>query len=424
MTDPNSQPSLDEESYQQVLDTARRLLIQSQTLSGRLSHMQRVVSALNRAVSNDEVVDVVSAHVHWLLKFDHCSICLERDDGQWELRTLVSRPSADSSQAVPAAGEIVSLKSESLDEQILMRLGGYQSHLLIPLESEDEKPGSLNFAAYAPNAFALEDRRTANLLAAQIANGLRNVRLRREAARARQESQHYLARLKAGAHEVDEFSYAVAHDLKSPLHLLTGYVSLLQLVLDEHDNSEVQSYLKEVENASKNMGRIIDQLLWLAQLSNARAVAVPVDMSSVARRSLWRFTPELKRQRMTIRIQPDMPLALGQEGWVEEIFANLIGNAIKYIGEDNDDPQISVSGSKNSQSGMARYEVTDNGIGIAEHDKARIFELFTRLRLVSSDGHGLGLSIVSRIVQRLGGEVGVQSAIGVGSTFWFTLPAA
>jgi signal transduction histidine kinase len=423
---PTTPTPAPEENYQQVLDTAKRLLIQSQTLSGRLHHMQRVVSNLNRAVTYDEVLAAVSAHVHWLLRFDHCSICLQGDEEEWIVRTLAGNtPQGEALSAeAPPDDTIIHAHPENLSDALADTLAGFESQLIIPLESENVMLGTLNFAVRASEAFSLEDRRTANLLAAQLTNGLRNVQLLQEAERARQESQHYLARLEAGTNEADEFSYAIAHDLKSPLHLLTGYVSLLQLVLNENDDSEVQGYLKEVELASKNMARIIDQLLWLAQLNNARSVAVPVDMSDVARRSLWRFTPELKQQRVTIEIEPEMPFAMGQEGWIEEIFANLIGNSMKYMGDDNEDPRIWVSAAPTDEEGMARYEITDNGIGIAERDQQRIFELFTRLRLISSDGHGLGLSIVSRIVQRLGGQVGVRSTPGAGSTFWFTLPAA
>lgn len=382
--------------------------------------MQRVVTALNSAVNYDEVLTAVITHVHWLVRFDHFSICLQREDGDWELRTLMEHsPAGLSTSDQVALGD-----SEAVSDHLLTTLTSFDSQMIIPLESDDETLGTLNFAARALDAFTLEDRRTANLLAAQMANGLRNVRLLNEARRARQESDDYLARLQADTSEANEFSYAIAHDLKSPLHILTGYISLLQLVLNNHDDPEVQGYLKEVEVASKNMGRIIDQLLWLAQLSNARAVAIPVDMSGAAQRSLWRFTPELKRRRMVIDIAPDMLYALGQEGWIEEIFANLIGNAIKYIGEDNPDPQIRVRAAAEPETEMVRYEVTDNGIGIAPADQSRIFELFMRLRLVSTEGHGLGLSIVNRIVQRLGGQLGVDSEPGAGSTFWFTLPSA
>ncbi|MBN2389779.1 MAG: HAMP domain-containing histidine kinase [Anaerolineae bacterium] len=113
------------------------------------------------------------------------------------------------------------------------------------------------------------------------------------------------------------------------------------------------------------------------------------------------------------------PVALGYAAWVEEIWANYLSNALKYGG---DPPQITL-GWEALDTGF-RFWVQDNGAGLTAEEQARLFSPFTRLDQVSVKGHGLGLSIVQRIGEKLGGQVGVESAPGQGSTFWFTLPAA
>ena len=113
---------------------------------------------------------------------------------------------------------------------------------------------------------------------------------------------------------------------------------------------------------------------------------------------------------------------MGHAQWIEEIFANLVSNAIKYMGKDNPDPRISIRGKPEGD--MVRYEVCDTGVGIAPDDQARLFEMFTRLHTVNAEGLGLGLSIVHRIINKLNGQIGVESEVGKGSTFWFSLPAA
>src|SRR5688572_10682067 len=115
-----------------------------------------------------------------------------------------------------------------------------------------------------------------------------------------------------------------------------------------------------------------------------------------------------------------MPAAMCHSTWLEEIFANLIGNAITYIGRDNPDPRIHIQGHR--VNGMVRYEVIDNGVGIRPEVQDQLFEMFTRLHPGEGHGLGMGLSIVQRLVTRLEGQVGVESAEGQGSTFWFTLP--
>jgi two-component system sensor histidine kinase/response regulator len=143
-------------------------------------------------------------------------------------------------------------------------------------------------------------------------------------------------------------------------------------------------------------------------------------MGMVAQAALQRFKAELGAG-ITVDLSPDLPLALGYGPWLEEVFANLIGNAIKYIGKQNPAPRIAIRGSLHA--GLAYYAVQDNGIGIQPEDQARLFEMFTRFHHDQATGLGLGLSIVQRIVVKLNGTLGVESTPGQGSTFWFALPA-
>ena len=113
-----------------------------------------------------------------------------------------------------------------------------------------------------------------------------------------------------------------------------------------------------------------------------------------------------------------MASALGHAPWVEEVWANYISNAIKYGGTP---PRIELGGNRDG-GGMAHFWVRDNGPGLDEQQLGQLFQEFSRVTPANAEGHGLGLSIVKRIVERLGGEVRVSSAIGQGSTFGFTLP--
>ena len=114
------------------------------------------------------------------------------------------------------------------------------------------------------------------------------------------------------------------------------------------------------------------------------------------------------------------PVALGHMAWVEEVWVNYLSNAIKYSGKP---PHLEL-GAEEQPDGMVRYWVRDNGPGLTPEDQARLFTPFTRLDQVRARGYGLGLSIVRRIVEKLGGQVGVESQPGQGCTFFFTLPGA
>jgi signal transduction histidine kinase len=133
-----------------------------------------------------------------------------------------------------------------------------------------------------------------------------------------------------------------------------------------------------------------------------------------------RLANVIEERQARITMPHRWPDALGFAPWVEEVWVNYVSNALKYGGEP---PLVSVGGEIQPGAEHVRFWVRDNGPGLTQDQQDRLFTPFTRLGQIKVEGHGLGLSIVQRIVDKLGGEVGVDSAPGQGSTFWFTLPA-
>jgi PAS domain S-box-containing protein len=237
---------------------------------------------------------------------------------------------------------------------------------------------------------------------------------------AEQMIRQYTTELEARNSELDSFSHTVAHDLKAPIGILTGYIHILR----QHEDLSptARAYLQSMEKAALRMENMITGLLLLARMRNISDAVVPVDMTQAAQAALERFQVTIEERAIQVDITPHLPAALGYDVWLEEVFANLISNAIKYIGRDNPAPRIRISGTR--QGDYARYEVHDNGVGISAEDQAGLFDMFSRFHQDQAVGTGLGLSIFQRIVTRLKGQVGVESQPGAGSIFWFTLPAA
>jgi signal transduction histidine kinase len=170
------------------------------------------------------------------------------------------------------------------------------------------------------------------------------------------------------------------------------------------------------------MNDIIDELLLLAEVRQAEVPVDRLDMEPIIAVVEARLSHTLKENRGKLILPATWPPALGYAPWVEEVWANYISNALKYGGQ----PPCVELGATPQPNGMVRFWVRDNGPGLAPEDQARLFTPFTRLYPTGKEGHGLGLAIVRRIVEKLNGQVGVESAgiSGQGSLFFFTLPTA
>jgi PAS domain S-box-containing protein len=238
-----------------------------------------------------------------------------------------------------------------------------------------------------------------------------------------EEALHQRTReLEARNEELDAYAHTVAHDLKNPLALLVGFTDYVR---EEHATltaDQVVDYLQRISRIGHKMSNIVEELLLLAGVRKMEVELQPIDMGSVVTGALERLSDLLQRHDAEL-LQPETwpkPLAYGP--WVEEVWANYVSNAIKYGGRP---PRVEL-GVDRLDNGMLRFWVQDNGRGLSAQDQERLFMPFTQLDQAQTGGHGLGLSIVRRIVEKLGGEVAVESAgvAGEGSRFSFTLAAA
>ncbi len=220
--------------------------------------------------------------------------------------------------------------------------------------------------------------------------------------------------------ELDAFAGTVAHDLKSPLgRIITGLDLLYEMAAPALDESMSQ-ILKISVDGGHQMARIIDELLLLASLRQGETPIQPVIMAEVVTAVQARLQHMLEEYEAEIILPAAWPTALGYGPWLEEVWINYLSNGLKYGGRP---PRLRLGGNK-LPNGMIRFWVQDNGAGLSEDEQEQLFAEFSRVHRGKIEGHGLGLSIVRRIVKRLGGDVGVESKVGEGSTFYFTLPEA
>jgi signal transduction histidine kinase len=219
--------------------------------------------------------------------------------------------------------------------------------------------------------------------------------------------------------ELDAFAHTVAHDLKNPLGLIVSCADYLAAGIPGMETGELVELLQRILQFGLTAVNIIDELLLLAGVRRSSAIVAPVDMQEVVLQAQARLLPLIEEQRAQIVLPPTWPIALGYAPWLQEVWVNYLSNAIKYGGTP---PQLELGATPLSDD-LIRFWIRDNGPGIAPGDQARLFAEFSRLSEMRVTGHGLGLSIVRRIIEKLGGQVGVESQVGQGSTFFFTLPA-
>jgi len=289
------------------------------------------------------------------------------------------------------------------------------SVLAVPIRIRDTVIGVLEILNKLDGDFDIDDQSLVETLAASAAIAIDNARLV-------ETLRHQTIELSARNEELDAFAHTVAHDLKTPLGPLMGLAELLEKHADAMSPEDTVASLRAIKRNGRKMSNIIDELFLLAEMREAEIEMRPLDMLNLIEEAQQRLSYMIDEKQVEIILPESWPLALGYGPWIEEVWVNYMSNAIKYGGQP---PRLEL-GATLQQDGMVRFWVHDNGSGLTPEEQKQLFIPFTQLGKIRAEGHGLGLSIVRRIVEKLNGKVGVESngSSNQGSTFTFTLPVA
>lgn len=325
----------------------------------------------------------------------------------------------------------------------IVRGGAVASWLGVPLIARERPVGVMAIQSYEPNAFDADDERLFATIAGQAAIAIDNAALYQEtrqfAADLERRVEERTEELVKANREMEEFTYIVSHDLKSPLVNIQGFskrleglfrdvVQRLRPVYEDTRDSRLRETIEITEAKApqsfefvfKGVGRMtdmIEQLLRLSSLSSKPLPSTRVELSGLVSRVAETMRFQIQERGIDLVIG-DLPVVACEEPRIKEVFANLLSNAINYIGEDNPSPRIEVG--RAEINGHPIF-VRDNGIGMDRKDHDRIFRVFTRLGEGRADGHGMGLAYVKQIIRGTGGRIWVESERGKGTTFYFTI---
>jgi len=226
--------------------------------------------------------------------------------------------------------------------------------------------------------------------------------------------------------ELNNFTYTVSHDLKSPLVTINGFLGYLDKDIQAGDAGRIQSDIQRIQNAVKKMQQLLNELLELSRIGRLINQPEMVPFEDLVRDALDIVHGRLAAQHVTVHIlppqegtQPGLLSVYGDKQRLVQVLQNLLENAAKYSG-DQRAPLVEIGSVADDENGTIFF-IRDNGMGIAPEYHERIFGLFNKLD-AKSEGTGIGLALVKKIIEIHGGKIWVESELGKGSTFFFTLP--
>jgi len=221
--------------------------------------------------------------------------------------------------------------------------------------------------------------------------------------------------------DLEQFAYIASHDLQEPLRMVASYTDLLAQRYRGRLDERADKYIHYATEGARRMQRLVADLLAYSRVGSQGVKLRPVDAGYVLRTVLESLDQLVRESGAVVTIDGELPIVMADEGQLGQVFQNLIGNAIKFRGEQP--PRISVRATRRDARWM--FAVKDNGIGIDMRFADRIFQMFQRLHEKGRyEGSGIGLAIAKRIVEGHGGRVWFESTVGAGTTFFFTMPAA
>lgn len=228
------------------------------------------------------------------------------------------------------------------------------------------------------------------------------------------------ARLQELVAELEAFSYSVSHDLRAPLRVMAGYASVVLEDFAPALPADARDYIERIAKSAERLDRLTRDVLAYTRITRDEIKLGPVNVGAIVEETIDQY-PELAKARQSISLQRPLAPVLAHGPSLVQILSNLLGNAVKF-GRPNIPLRIEVS--TRARGRRIRIVVKDNGVGLERRHHARVFRMFERVAGREIPGTGIGLAIVKKAAERMGGAVGVKSKLGFGSEFWIELPRA
>ncbi|MBL8080326.1 MAG: PAS domain S-box protein [Anaerolineales bacterium] len=293
------------------------------------------------------------------------------------------------------------------------------SWLAIPLKTRGNIIGFIALDGYQQEQFNDRHVSLALSFANQVAIALENSRLFSDLQSELALRKNLISELETKNTELERFTYTVSHDLKSPLVTINGFLGYLEADINAGNLERVKQDRERIQGAVNKMHLLLNDLLELSRIGRLMNKPEVVRFEDLVTEALQIVHGRLEEYGVTVHTQPGLPAIYGDRQRLVEVLQNLLDNAAKFMGKQKD-PHIEI-GQCGEENGKPIFYVRDNGIGIAPEYHEQVFGLFNKLDATRSDGTGIGLAIVKRIIEVHDGRIWVESEAGKGATFCFTL---
>ena len=410
----------------------------------RLARQNAALAEIGRVISSsldiEEVYALFADQTFHLIPFDRISINLIREDiGEFMTAYVIGTPARG--RAVGETTRIAGTFTEQVirnrhatvfhpgsKEAMLGRFpglgpeyeSGIRSFLSVPLIYNDRVIAVLNFRSLSEDTYTHQDVEVAQFIGAQVAGAIANSQLHAETVEADRILQEQAAELTRSNAELEQFAYVASHDLQEPLRVIAGYVHLLEERYGDRIDQDGREFIAFTTDAVHRMRMLINDLLDYSRVESDGNPFEHVDCNRALSNALADLGVSIQETGAEITSDP-LPEFSGDPVQISQLLENLIANAIKFR-QDDESPKIHVSCHRNDTNWQ--LSVSDNGIGIRPRYQDRIFGMFKRAHKRSKyPGTGIGLAMCSKIVERHGGTIWVESEVDEGSTFHFTIPA-
>jgi PAS domain S-box-containing protein len=295
------------------------------------------------------------------------------------------------------------------------------SWLAIPLKTRGKIIGLIALDGKKKDQFNEHDAHLAEIFANQVAIALENARLFTELQSELFTREKLIKELESKNTELEHFTYTVSHDLRSPLVTINGFLGYLKMDSVSGNSERIKIDIQRIQDAVDKMHLLLKELLELSRIGRIVNPPEEVPFGELVREALEIVHGRIEAGGVTVQIQPNLPAIYGDRQRLTSVLQNLIDNAAKYMGSQTA-PLIEIGQhAEDAEHGELIFYVKDNGMGIAPEYHEHVFGLFNKLD-AKSEGTGVGLALVKRIIEVHGGRIWVESEAGKGAAFYFTLP--